>query len=88
MLNLIIMAIALLGASYLTFSRKLANSSNWQATLTPLASIIGSGFLVSAPLLSGAVGNLAVICMAVLLGLADLGGGAIFEFEDGLSRWQ
>jgi len=45
--------------------------------VTPLASIMGSGFLVSAPLLGGIVGNLAVVCMALLLVLAYAVGGAI-----------
>ena len=38
---------------------------------------MGSGFLISAPLLAGVVGNLAVICMALLLVLAYLVGGVI-----------
>jgi hypothetical protein len=38
---------------------------------------MGSGFLVSAPLLGGIVGNLAVVCMALLLVLAYAVGGAI-----------
>lgn len=35
---------------FLFFRRSLSNSEIWTATVTPLASIIGSGFLVSAPL--------------------------------------
>ena len=58
MLNAIIIIVALLLAGYLAFSKRLAASSNWKATVTPLASIMGSGFLVSAPLLAGIVGNL------------------------------
>jgi len=77
MLNGIIIVTALLTAGYLAFSKRLAKSSDWKATVTPLASIMGSGFLVSAPLLAGVVGNLAVICMAVLLVLAYAVGGAI-----------
>ena len=50
---------------------------NWRATVTPLASIMGSGFLVSAPLLAGVAGNLAVVCMAALLVLAYMVGGVI-----------
>jgi len=73
----LIIAIAVLGGGYLAFSRRLSGSKNWQATVTPLASIMGSGFLVSAPLLAGIVGNLAVICMAVLLVLAYCVGYAI-----------
>ena len=76
-MNLIIVLVALLLAGYLAFSRRLAGSSSWQATVTPLASIMGSGFLVSAPLLAGIVGNLAVFAMAVLLLLAYMVGGAI-----------
>jgi len=38
---------------------------------------MGSGFLVSAPLLAGIVGSLAVVCMALLLALAYLVGDAI-----------
>jgi hypothetical protein len=76
MLNLIIMATAAAVAGYLVFSKRLAQSSNWKATLTPLASIMGSGFLVSAPLLAGIVGNLALLCMAALLLVAYGVGGA------------
>ena len=76
-LNAIIIVVALLAGGYLAFSKRLAKSQNWKATVTPLASIMGSGFLVSAPLLAGVVGNLAVICMAVLLVLAFLLGGVI-----------
>jgi hypothetical protein len=64
-------------SGYLAFSKRLAGSSSWKATVTPLASIMGSGFLVSAPLLAGVVGNLAVLCMGVLLVLAYMVGGAI-----------
>jgi hypothetical protein len=77
MLSTIIIVVALAVGAYLAFSKRLAASSNWKATVTPLASIMGSGFLVSAPLLAGIVGNLAVICMAMLLVLAFAVGGAI-----------
>ncbi|WP_035237754.1 hypothetical protein [Desulfobacter vibrioformis] len=77
MLNGTIIIIALILGSYFAFSKHLSQSSNWKATVTPLASIMGSGFLISAPLLAGTVGNLAVICMALLLALAFLVGEAI-----------
>jgi len=77
MLNALIPLVALSIGIYLAFSRRLAGSTSWQATLTPLASIMGSGFLVSAPLLAGVVGSLAVVCMAALLALAYLIGAAI-----------
>ncbi len=38
---------------------------------------MGSGFLVSAPLLAGVVGNLAIVCIALLLVLAYLVGAVI-----------
>lgn len=77
MISAIIIAIAVALGGYLAFSKRLAGSSNWKAMVTPLASIMGSGFLVSAPLLAGVVGNLAVVCMGMLLVLAYMVGGAI-----------
>ncbi len=77
MLNALIIAVALLLAGYLAFSKRLATSLSWKATVTPLASIMGSGFLISAPLLASVVGNLAVVCMALLLALAYAVGSAI-----------
>ena len=77
MMNIVIIVVAVLLGGYLAFSKRLAASSNWQATVTPLASIMGSGFLVSAPLLAGIVGNMAVFAMAILLLLAYMVGGAI-----------
>jgi hypothetical protein len=75
--NIIIIVVAFILGGYLAFSRRLTASSNWKAMVTPLASIMGSGFLVSAPLLAGIVGNLAVVCMALLLALAYMVGSAI-----------
>ncbi len=77
MLNAIIVTVAIILGANLAFSKRLSASSNWKATVTPLASIMGSGFLVSAPLLGGLVGNLAVVCMALLLVLAYAVGGVI-----------
>ncbi len=77
MLSSIVVAIAFLGAAALLFSRRLQSSKDWQATVTPLASIIGSGFLVSVPLLAGEVGNWAIIAMAALIAAAFLVGNAI-----------
>ena len=47
----------------LLFNRKLMNLESWRATMTPLASIIGSGFLISAPLLAHVGTNLAPYLM-------------------------
>ncbi len=77
MLNVIIITVAISLAAYLAFSKRLSASSDWKATVTPLASIMGSGFLVSAPLLGGLVGSFAVVCMALLLVLAYAVGSAI-----------
>jgi len=73
-MNALIIVVALSLSAYLAFAPRLARSVGWQATATPLASIMGSGFLVSAPLLAGIVGNLALLCMMVLLLLAYLVG--------------
>jgi hypothetical protein len=77
MLNIVIIVVALALGSALAFSKRLAASSSWKATVTPLASIMGSGFLVCVPLLAGIVGNLAVVCMGLLLVLAYMVGGVI-----------
>lgn len=61
----------------LAFSRKLRGSSQWRATLTPLASIMGSGFLVCAPLIGGIAGPLSLLFMVALLVMAYCVGEAI-----------
>lgn len=60
----------------LLHSRCLARSS-WRAAVTPLASIIGSGFLVVGPLLTELVGPWAGLAMLGLCVLAWLFGSAI-----------
>ena len=77
MLNVAVVFVAALAGAYLAFAPRLARSKSWSATLTPLASIMGSGFLVSAPLLGGIVGTYALLCMAALLVIAFAVGGAI-----------
>ena len=74
--NLIVVLVAIAAAAFL-FSKKLQTSTQWQATVTPLASIIGSGFLVSVPLLAAEVGNWAIVAMTALVGAAYLIGAAI-----------
>jgi hypothetical protein len=76
-LDLIIATTALALAAYLAFSPRLGASASWKATLTSLASIMGSGFLVSAPLLGGVVGDLALVSIVILLCLAYAVGAAI-----------
>ena len=65
-------------------SGPIRNNKGWSATVTPLASIIGSGFLVSVPLLASAIGIWAVAAVVGLTMLAFLIGGAIrYNIEHG-----
>ncbi len=74
--NLIVFITLAATAAFL-FSPRLTASPVWRATVTPLASIIGSGFLVSFPLLTHDLGAYAVIAMTGLVAFAYLLGGAI-----------
>ncbi|NEU14839.1 hypothetical protein G3T14_22500 [Methylobacterium sp. BTF04] len=56
---------------------RLLRSQRWQAVVTPLASIIGSGFLVVGPILAAAAGTQAWLAMTGLCGLGYLFGAAI-----------
>ena len=76
-MSILIILLTLLVGGYLAFSKKLRQSSDWAATVTPLASIMGSGFLISAPLLADIVGFYALPCMIGLLVLAYGVGSAI-----------
>ncbi|MCF6329149.1 MAG: hypothetical protein L3J02_05050 [Henriciella sp.] len=58
---------------------RVARSIDWRATITPLASIIGSGFLVLGPILHHAYGDYAPLVMAGLCLAAYLFGAAIRE---------
>jgi len=72
--------VLVLGAGALAlifFQPRLMRQSAWRATVTPLASIIGSGFLVAGPILAHAAGNEALLAMAALCALAYLFGAAI-----------
>ena len=61
----------------LLLSPKVRKSRLCQATVTPLASIIGSGFLVVAPLLSHNFGNHAIWAMLVIVVVAYWVGNAV-----------
>ena len=76
MLNTILVVIA---ASVLLFMfhPRLTNSKYWQATLTPLSSIIGSGFLIIAPLLASVVGIYSPFAVMGIVLLAYSIGGVI-----------
>jgi hypothetical protein len=64
-------------AAVVLFSKRLEKATAWKATVTPLASIIGSGFLVSVPLLAHEVGNWALPAMCALIVVAYVVGAAI-----------
>lgn len=68
--NVSTIAAAAVMASLLLFWKRFATSPSWLATVTPLSSIMGSGFLVCAPLLAQTVGIWAAPAMAGLLLLA------------------
>jgi len=69
----------LLVTALLSFG-KFAHSADWRATVTPLASIIGSGFLICGPLLAREFGSGAVVAMAALLAIA-YAVGAVIRFN-------
>ena len=74
--NLLVLGLGGLAAVILAHPR-VRRSTDWRATVTPLASIIGSGFLVLAPLLVREFGTHAIWVMAGLCGVAYLVGEAI-----------
>lgn len=77
--NSIIFSVTLITLGFL-FSSKVRSARLWKATVTPLASIIGSGFLVIAPLLALTTGrySLAAIALLVALGYAC---GVVMRFN-------
>ena len=58
---------------------RVANARLWRATLTPLASIIGSGFLIIGPILDHAFGGMAPLAMAAICATAWAFGAAVRE---------
>ncbi len=76
MLNIILVVIA---ASVLLFmyQPRFTKSRSWHATLTPLSSIIGSGFLIIAPLLASVVGTYSPLAVTGIVVLAYAIGGVI-----------
>ena len=76
MLNFLILLVCVFVAGIL-FYPPLARATLWRAAITPLASIIGSGFLVLGPILNVSFGGWAPLVMAGLCAVAYLFGGAI-----------
>ena len=64
-LNVAIFA-GVLATAAILLSPRLSRLPLWRAVITPLASIIGSGFLILGPLLDDAYGYLAPAVMAAL----------------------
>ncbi|MDF1856733.1 hypothetical protein [Pseudooceanicola sp.] len=75
-LNLILAVVALLTGIALLRPR-LRNRRTWRAMVTPLASIIGSGFLIIGPVLEKSFGYFAPLAMLALCALAWAYGGAV-----------
>ena len=76
MIVVIALIVAILVALALSAGR-FARSDEWRATVTPLASIIGSGFLICGPLLAKEFGGAAILAMAALLAIAYAAGWVI-----------
>ncbi len=76
MLNVILMIVVATLLLFLFHPRLLKNMS-WQATLTPLSSIIGSGFLIIAPLLASVIGMYSPLAVIGVVVLAYAIGGVI-----------
>ena len=76
MIVAVALIVAILVTIALTFGR-FARSDGWRAIVTPLASIIGSGFLICGPLLAREFGSAALGAMAVLLAIAYAAGWVI-----------
>jgi len=74
--NTFILAAVALTTALLVWPR-LSRSMRWRAMITPLASIIGSGFLVLGPILNASYGKFAPLVMLGLCGAAYLFGHAI-----------
>lgn len=75
-IDLAVVAVVLLVTAALIHPR-VSQSIGWRAIVTPLASIIGSGFLVIGPILETSFGYLAPVAMALLCLVAYAFGAAI-----------
>lgn len=74
--NVALVLVSLLAAGVF-FHPRLLGSEAWRATITPLASIIGSGFLIVGPILADTFGDLAWLAMMSLCAIGYLYGTAI-----------
>ncbi len=76
-LSTLVLLGAALAFAIVFFQPRLLRSQLWQATVTPLASIIGSGFLVAGPILAHTAGHWAALAMLALCAVGYLFGSAI-----------
>ena len=74
--SLLMIAIAAVTA-LAALNPRVLRSKRWRATVTPLASIIGSGFLVVVPILAHAAGNWAWLAMTALCAAAYMFGAVV-----------
>lgn len=79
MILFLAIVVAALVVAALSFGR-FAKGEAWRATVTPLASIIGSGFLICGPLLAKEFGGAAIVAEAALLAIA-YAVGAVIRFN-------
>ncbi len=86
----IVLILIIFGSLAVLFSKKVLENQTWRATMTPLASIIGSGFLISAPVLDKLAGDNAIWCMLGLCALSYSLGEVIrwniAQVEDGPNK--
>ena len=75
-MNFVIPLIAI-AAALLLLQPKLQGSTFWRATVTPLASIIGSGFLVVIPVLAHSAGSYSLAAMTAVVVLSIWLGSAL-----------
>ncbi|MFD1342703.1 hypothetical protein [Litorisediminicola beolgyonensis] len=76
MLDAVILAVTVAVGAVL-FLPRIARAELWRATITPLASIIGSGFLVLGPILNSRFGAWAPLAMLLLCAVAWSFGAAV-----------
>ncbi len=72
-----VVLVTVVGVGVILGRRSVRESVRWRATVTPLASIIGSGFLVVTPLLAPVVGSWAPLAMVGIVVLAYWVGSAM-----------
>ncbi len=76
----VFLVLVLVVAIILLSRQKLRKNEYWQAMLTPLSSIIGSGFLIMAPLLASIVGKFSPFAVFGVVVLA-YGIGHVIRFN-------